>query len=209
MRFSSYIFLVLMLLFSSVVSAQIVQKESIAYAKANQLFLNVDEVFSVEIISGDFKNISYFTKSEGEYTHELLLEVNQLKEKIYINSIFDAKYASGFDKLSSHKVFAFQLKLFVPNHFKVFVKSNIANVNVTGRLAFLNADLKSGHCTLQEHEGNASINTYRGDIQISTQKAKVKATSRNGAIKVQPSQLENYTLNLKSIDGDIKVNQLD
>lgn len=205
-KFTLFLFLSLLCLN---LYAQLIQNEKIEINDIKKIHLNLDEVYYLEIITGDFPEMSYVSKSEGEYSDLLQLEINSYGEDVYINSIFDAIVSSGYDKLSSHKVIVFQLKLFVPNTLQVYVKSNIANVMLSGKLPFFKADLKNGNCSLINFLGNAKINTYKGKIEIRTKNAKVEAETRNGELSIQQSSHPNFLMQLKSLDGNISVHQLD
>lgn len=189
--------------------AQLFKEDKINTDGVKRLYLNLDEVFNVEIISGDFAEISYFSEAEGEYSEVLQLEITHIKDEVYINSIFDALISSGFDKLSSHKVIAFQLQLMLPENLQIYLKSNITNVSLKGKLTNFEADLKSGNCLLTDFQGNATINTYKGNIELHTKHAKIEAKTRNGKLQIQQSSNAIFQIELKSLDGDISVYQLD
>ena len=189
--------------------AQNLQTQELEVGTIKRLELNLDEVFAIEIITGDFSTIRFISEAEGEYAEELQLQMKQIEETLYVNSLFEAILSSGFDKLSSHKVFAFQLKIFVPEQFQIYLKSNIAQVHLEGKLAYFEADLKNGDCRLVKHEGDANINTYRGNIAIETKDAQVKAETRSGKLQLEDAEYKNNLLQLKSIEGNIDVIQLD
>lgn len=208
MPFRNRIFLLIFLFFTGFVSAQNTRSQELEIGNIEQLQLNLDEVFAVEIITGDFSTIQIISEAEGEYADELQLEVKQTQQTLHISSVFDAILSSGYDKLSSHKVFAFQLKIFIPQHFQVYLQSNIARLQLEGKLAYLEANLNNGDCYLRKHEGNAKINTYRGNIHVQTKDAEVNAETRSGKLQLEVANYQNHFLELKSIEGDIEVIQL-
>lgn len=188
--------------------SQTTQKQEVELDGVKNVQLNLDEVFALEIVTGDFSSIRFISEAEGEYVEELQLEIKRIEETLYVNSLFEAILASGFDKLSSHKVFSFRLKICIPIHLLVYLKSNIAKVQMEGKLAYFEADLKNGDCQLLKHEGDVKINTYRGNIEIQTQDAEVIAQTRSGQLQYEEASYQKYRLELKSIEGDIQVNQL-
>ena len=188
--------------------AQHTQHQTIEVENIEKIALYLDEVFAVEIVTGNFSSIQLISEAEGEYAEELQLEVKQIQETLYIHSLFDAILTSGFDKLSSHKVFAFQLKILIPETLQVYVESNIAEVNVHGKLSYFEADLKNGNCMMDNHQGDVKINTYRGNISIKTKDASIDAETRRGQLQLDQALLKRYGLSLKSIEGNIQVIQL-
>jgi hypothetical protein len=208
MKLMTRFFLVLIFSFPFLGQAQNRLTREIELNEIKVLQLNLDEVFAVEIITGDFAKLKLISKSEGEYAQELRLDVNEIDETLHISSLFDAILTSGYDKLSSHKVISFQLKLYVPERLQVYLNSNIANVKLVGKLAYFEADLKSGACHLLKHEGNAKINTYRGDIEVETRDAEIKAETRSGTLQLQEANYKKYLLELKSVESNIEVIQL-
>ncbi|WP_194428399.1 DUF4097 family beta strand repeat-containing protein [Psychroflexus planctonicus] len=208
MQFSNCLLVWFFLFFNLMSNAQNVQTHKVDVGSIERLQLNLDEVFAVEIVTGDFSTIRIISEAEGEYAKELQLQMKQIDQTLYINSLFEAILTSGFDKLSSHKVFAFQVKIYVPEQFQVFIKSNIAELDLVGKLAYLQADLKNGDCSLKNHQGDVKINTYRGNINIHTQDAKVRAETRTGKLQLEEANYKKYTLELKSVAGHIQVFQL-
>ncbi|GGE08622.1 DUF4097 family beta strand repeat-containing protein [Psychroflexus salis] len=202
------IFCIAFLLLGLNANAQFTQTNTIDASDIKNLQLNLDEVFAVEIQTGNFSNIEIISEAEGEYAEELQLEIKQIEETLYVNSLFDAILSSGFDKLSSHKVFAIQLKVKLPEKLQLSISSNIAEVHLNGTLTYFDANLKSGNCYLQNFQGNAKVNTYRGNINVETQAAQIDAETRNGNLEVEEAIYKKHIIELKSIEGDIHVIQL-
>ena len=188
--------------------AQLTQTKKIGIGTIKKLQLNLDEVFAVDIQTGDYSNIEISSEAEGEYAQELQLEFKEIEETLYVNSLFDAILSSGFDKLSSHKVFAIQLSIKVPEKLQIYISSNIAEVHLNGNLAYFEANLNSGNCYIENFQGNAKVNTYRGNIDVKTQAAQIDAETRNGNLDVEDAIYKKYSVELKSIEGDIHVIQL-
>lgn len=201
--------LLVTLLVSTWVGAQLVQHKEIEAATIKDLYLQLDEVFMVTIETCACATIRYHTQAEGEYAEALQLATSSQAHRLSISSQFESILSSGYDKLSSHKVFSFQVHLTIPEKLHVYIISNIAQVEISGSLAYLEANLKNGNCTLLNHQGIANVNSYQGDIRVQTRDALVEASSRNGQVEVEKTNYPKFLLQLKTIAGDIMVEQLD
>ncbi len=203
-----HIFYLAFLLFGLNAVAQLTQTRKLDVGDVKKLHLNLDEVFAVDIETGDYSKIEIFSEAEGEYAKELQLDIKQIEETLYVNSLFDAILSSGFDKLSSHKVFAIRMVIKIPEHLQLYISSNIAEVHLNGSLAYFEANLKNGNCFITNFQGNAKVNTYRGNINVQTQAAQIDAETRNGNLEVEEAIYKKHSIELKSIEGDIHVIQL-
>ena len=169
------------------------------------LELKLNEVFLVDIQTISGNTIIMETRSEGEYTNNISLDLEFDEDKLTFTSNYAEILTGGYDKLSAHKVFSFEVHLKIPENLNVIIESNLASVKGKGNFENLFADLKQGYCRLSEFSGNATINTYRGDIQVETSKAKIEAQTRNGKKIVPEFMAGTNLLRLTSIDGDISV----
>lgn len=170
-----------------------------------QLYIDTDEVFKINIVTSDTKQIILTSHAEGEYFNDISLEMEILQDRMVLTSKFREILQSGYDKLSAHKVFSMEITLEIPENLQVFVKSNIASVTGNGTFKNLQIELKSGFCRLEYFEGNAVINTYSGSIWIAARNANITAFSRNGTVKLPPLASGKYQVHLTSINGNISV----
>ena len=173
--------------------------------KIEQLYIYVDEVYKINIITSDTHQIILRSNAEGEYFNNISLETELLQDKMIITSKFQEILQSGYDKLSAHKVFSVEITLEIPKNLQVFIKSNIASVTGKGTFKNLEIELKSGFCKLEYFEGNAVINTYNGSIWVAAHNSKITASSRNGKVNLPAPTYGKYQVNLTSINGDISV----
>ena len=164
-----------------------------------------DEIFRINIKTSEENEILLESHSEGEYYNDINLDVETFQEKIIFTSQYREILQSGYDKLSAHKVFSFEITLTVPRGLDVYIRSNIAAVIASGDYNRLGVELQSGSCTLTAFTGDATINTYRGDIFVETNDAVITAQSGNGKVEVPADLQGNYKMELRSINGDIKV----
>lgn len=168
-----------------------------------ELFL--DEVYKINLQTSKEDKILLSTHSEGEYFNDINLEVERLQDKILITSSFREILQSGYDKLSAHKVFSLEVNLTIPEGLEIYIKSNIATVNATGNFKDIQVELQSGSCKLKNFTGNALVNTYRGGIWVETNNADIKASSGTGTVDIPKEMRGSNSLELRSINGDIKV----
>lgn len=170
-----------------------------------RLEIFLDEVYKINLQTSKEDKILISTHSEGEYFNDINLEVEQFQDKMVITSSFRKILQSGYDKLSAHKVFSIEVNLIIPEGLEVYIISNIGTVNATGRFKDLQVELQSGACKLKNFTGNALVNTYRGGIWVETNSAEINASSGTGTVEIPEGMRGIHTLQLRSINGDIKV----
>lgn len=170
-----------------------------------RLEIFLDEVYKINLQTSKEDKILINTHSEGEYFNDINLEVEQLQGKMIISSSFREILQSGYDKLSAHKVFSLEVNLIIPEGLEVYLISNIGTLSATGEFKDLQVELQSGACKLKNFTGNALINTYRGGIWVETNSAEINASSGTGTVEIPEEMRGIYTLQLRSINGDIKV----
>lgn len=167
------------------------------------IVMNIDEIYSISTRPG--KRIIIKTRSYGEYYNQIKLRTERNGETLFLTSGFREILQSGFDKLSTHKVFSMEVELEIPELMRMEVMSNLASVYARGVYENMIVQLKSGSCYLNDFTGNATVNTYNGNIQINSGDVVINANSRNGILSVPENTFGNYTLDLSSINGDIRV----
>ena len=170
-----------------------------------QINIDTDEVFKINLktVSGD--QIKIKTHAAGEYYNDISIDLEQKADVLNITSQFREILQSGFDKLSAHKVFALEISMEIPEGMQVYINSNIASVEAAGSYKYLQVQLNSGHCNLTSFIGNALINTFNGAINIETTDATVVANSRNGTLSLPPDFPGIYQIHATSINGNIRV----
>jgi hypothetical protein len=198
---------ILLFFFTLLASAQKETTQELDATEIKNLYIDTDEVFKINIktIKGDHIFIS--THADGEYYNDIALSTTIEGKGVYLTSQFREILQSGYDKLSAHKVFSLELSLEIPENLQVYVKSNLASVEAEGAYEYLQVQLNSGYCNLNNFEGNALINTYNGAILIKTLGATVIASSRNGKVFLPAKNNGNYKIKATSINGDIRVEE--
>ncbi len=170
-----------------------------------EIIINADEIFKVQIEAASTKEIQLYTLSEGEYFNDIGVNVQQTLNTFKITTAYKEILTSGFDKLSAHKLYAVNLKLVIPENLKVTITSNIASIHAKGDFEFLEAELKSGECDLRNYTGKAIINTLWGNVYIETKRANVEAKTHHGSLKIAKNLTFGPLVKVKSIYGNIEV----
>ena len=172
-----------------------------------EMLILTDEVYKINIQSVPGDQIILTTHSEGEYYNDIHLEMQRSPQRMVLTSRFNESLPGGFDKLSAHKVFSLEITLQVPQGLDIHLRSNLASISVSGNFKNFMAELQQGSCDLKEFNGNAVVNTYRGNILVKTSNGTITASSGTGKVNV-PAKLEgNNRIELRSVTGDIKVEE--
>lgn len=170
-----------------------------------KLYIITEEVFKINIKTGDTDKIALSTHSEGEYYNDISLEMVVEQDKMILNSKFPSRLQGGYDKLSAQKIFSMEIILEIPEGLEVYVKSNMGSLIGSGSFKYLEAELRSGNCKLENFTGNALINTYSGRTEVETSNATITASSRSGKVSLPVYTSGPYKIEIRSISGDIKV----
>ena len=172
-----------------------------------KLYVLTEEVFKINLKTTKSNIITVTTHSEGEYYKDISLEMAVEHDKMVLSSNFPSRLQDGYDKLSAHKVFSMEITLEIPEGLEVYVKSNMGSLAGSGTYKYLEAELRSGYCNLENFRGNALINTYSGGIDLETTNATITASSRSGKV-LNPGYLTgSHKIEIRSITGDISVRE--
>lgn len=184
------------------------QKETLDIYDAGgieQLYIHIDEVFKINIRTSKTNKITITSRAGGEYYNDISLDVEVMQDQMALTSQYMEVLQNGYDKLSAHKVFSFEISIEIPEGLYVAIDSNIASVRAKGKFKYLQAQLRSGFCRLEDFTGNALVNTYTGGIEVETANTSIIATSRKGSINLPEKFGGKYKVELHSITGDIRV----
>ncbi|HSP83874.1 MAG TPA: hypothetical protein VLN72_09110 [Gillisia sp.] len=172
-----------------------------------KLYIITEEVFKINIKTGDTDKITLSTHSEGEYYNDISLEMVVEQDKMILSSKFPSRLQGGYDKLSSQKVFSMEITLEIPEGLEVYVKSNMGSLMGSGSYKYLEAELRTGNCELENFTGNALINTYSGRTEVETSNATITASSRSGKVSLPFNLSGPNKIEIRSISGDIRVRE--
>lgn len=192
-----------------VATAQKETQQILPAEKIDKIVIGANEVFFVSIEASDRKNILVSTRSQGEYFQEIRVKSRVENHTLFLVSNFKKILTSGYDKLSAHKVYSFQINLKTPSNLEVLVSSNIASVVASGSFKKFETELKSGNCSLKNFSGNAVLNTYSGNIFVETLPATIEAISRNGKVELPANFSGKNHIRATSIHGNIQVEKIE
>lgn len=184
------------------------QKETLDIYDAKgieQLYIQIDEVFKINIKASKTNKITITSSTRGEYYNDISLDVQVMQEQLHLTSQYNEILQNGYDKLSAHKVFSLEITLEIPEGLEVTVDSNIASLRAEGKFKHLQAQLRSGFCRLENFSGNALVNTFSGGIEVETANANIIAASRKGSVDTPQFLGGKHKVELHSITGDIRV----
>tara|TARA_R110002020_G_scaffold9988_8_gene38765 strand:- start:49 stop:681 length:633 start_codon:yes stop_codon:yes gene_type:complete len=171
------------------------------------IFIDSDAVFKAEISAAPTDKITITSGIEGETFETFLINTEVKNNLLNITSGRSPDYEKIDDKLAAHKVMSVVLSITVPEGFELWVKSALASISAVGRFDYINFNLSSGDCRLDDFIGSGVINTETGNILAKTQNCKISAHTRNGKMVVDNIDAGQHSLTLTSIDGNIAVVQ--
>lgn len=176
-------------------------------AEIKKLYILTEEVFKINLKTSKTDKITLISHSEGEYYNDISLEMAVERDKMILSSKFPSRLQGGYDKLSAHKVFSMEISLEIPEGLEVYVRSNMGSLAGSGSYKYLEAELRSGYCSLENFTGNALLNTYSGGIEIETSNAIITASSRTGKVSIPGYLAGLHKIEIRSITGDISVRE--
>lgn len=195
----------IILLFSINMKAQKVVESTIDAKNITTVVIEGDDMFNIKLTSGPVATITLKTKSEGEYSEDIVVLSTIKQDSLVISSAYQPLYVNHNDKLSAHKVISIELELIVPEHLNIYGKSNIASAEVYGVYNTLILELSQGNCALKSFTGNAIINTIEGQIKLNTNYARVEAYTKTGTIIREEIASGNNEIKLNSVNGNISI----
>lgn len=176
-------------------------------AAINELYINSNEIFKINITTAETCDISVATIIDGETFASTLLNTSTKDGVLKITTGKTPDYIPFNDKLAAHKVLAIELEIIIPIGLDVSIYSTLASVDTYGKFGQVRIDLGRGHFKGEEFRFRESgkINTISGSIYVSSNLVNVTAQSRNGKINIPPTQADGPLLEIKSIHGDVTV----
>lgn len=191
------------------IRAQTTTSFTIQDKSINQVSFSAEQVSVINFTTHSESSISFASASESTYKNELYFDYKVEGSVLFIKSVFPARLAFGDNKMTSMQEFSVSVNMVLPEDLKLDIRSDMASVEGQGVFKSLTINTKSGYCRLKSFLGNANINTYDGLINLTTRQAKIKAQSQTGNVNIDESLVQNYFINLRSVNGDIKVIQME
>ncbi|TYB76004.1 hypothetical protein ES677_07175 [Bizionia gelidisalsuginis] len=202
--------IILLFLFISLqLSAQKKVEETFSATAINNVVINGNYIFKIDLQTRRSNSIHLITKIEGEYTPEITVAHEIKDSTLYIGSVFRPSFALHNDKLSAHKVVSIEIVLEIPEGLKVYLKSDIGSAKIKGKYAFITAELSQGNCFLNNFIGSGLINTINGNVTIETNYAQVKAHTKYGTLTKESLIYGDNTIEINSINGDINLKKIE
>ncbi|MBC8755192.1 hypothetical protein H2O64_10945 [Kordia sp. YSTF-M3] len=150
--------------------AQKVTQQTFSIHEIEEIRINTDKIFQLNIFSTNDNVIKIETKMEGEYFRDLNIITSTKNKQLQLS----CELAEGFelpnDKLSAHKVFSVSMNIYIPKQLKVQLEGDATQIYVTGKYKKFLAMLISGNYTLENFHSEAKIQTKKGNIYYIKQK---------------------------------------
>lgn len=173
------------------------------------VWFQANQVSTIHIQTHNLPRFIFTSSSESTYKSELYFDYRIQNDSLIIKSIYPKALEFGDNKMTSMQEFSVSVNFSLPQQSTFIIDSDLASVVGQGQFDFFQLNTKSGHCKLERFIGNANINTYSGNITIHTKHANVQALSQNGKLQMHRFYSKIHQLNLKTVNGDIIVRQME
>jgi len=174
----------------------------------NQVRINGNQIFEIEIQTEMRKTIELVSIVDGEYGDHFQFDIELVKD-VYTISLWQSQLSTiEDDKRNAHKVVAAKMLLKLPQDFIVDVVSDVGNLEIDGNFRTFRASLQTGFCRFRGLVDFLEVETRDGNIHLQTMDVSVNARSSKGDVSVSNAVRGNGFATLKSINGDILVEAL-
>lgn len=173
------------------------------------VWFQANQVSKIHLKTQSTSNFELTSSAESTYQADLYFDYTIQSDSLIIKSIYPKTLEFGDNKMTSMQEFSVSVSLILPHNTKLIIDSGLASVFGQGQFDYFQLNTKAGHCTLLSFEGNANINTYSGNITVHTKNADVEVFSQNGNLQVDRFYSKKNQINLKSVNGDIIVRQIE
>ncbi|WP_298417442.1 hypothetical protein [uncultured Kordia sp.] len=144
--------------------AQKVTQQTFSIHEIDEIRINTDKIFQLNIISTNDKVIKIETKMEGEYFRDLNIITATKNKQIQLSCELAENFEIPNDKLSAHKVFSVVIDIYIPKKLKIQLEGDGTQVHIKGQYKKVQAILISGNFTLTNFTSEAEIQTKKGNI---------------------------------------------
>ena len=174
-KFSSFVTMkkVTFILFLYICShgfAQKVTRQTLAIHDIEEIRINTEKIFELNIFSSNANVLEVETKMEGEYYRDVNVITATKHKTLQLSCQLAEDFELPNDKLSAHKVFSITMNIYIPKHLKVQLEGDETQVYVQGSYKKIWGMLISGNYELKELEGEVKIQTKKGNIHYIKQK---------------------------------------
>jgi len=185
------------------VQAQKSIRKSIVNPRTSWVHIDTEHCFELALGNSDSKEVIVQAHIDGEYSEDLLIEMEEEGTTLLIRPDFRAEFQHPNDKLSAHKVISIHLIVLVPEYTNVKVYGSHTLVEANGIFSATEFTLDDGQCTMNIDAETLEATTHSGDIYFKSKGAKVEASSRYGVVKGGPIPPGNGSVSLRSTSGNI------
>lgn len=168
---------------------------------------DLEHVFSINLKSTKSSKITIKAISEGEYANHFVVTEETIDDLITVTGRIAFTFPNNQDKLSAHKVYAIAIEISVPEELEVTLNSDIGNLDARGFYKTLVTNFMSGNCVLNNVSGNLLIQTVNGNILLTAENGQVFTESRTGLVTQQQLVDGKSIFELKTIKGNINIEQ--
>ncbi len=202
-----FLLLLTTLFFAWTGSAQKLIKKSVLDDNVQQIQIDANNCFEVDLSTHKSNNIVIEAQIDGEYSQDLDLKVLENGNTVMVSAGFQANFKHPNDKLSAHKVISIALTIVLPEWKHVLVYGS--NTRVIGKGVYENLDisLADGSCNLVDVSQNVSVRTQSGDISVSSTAATVTMNNKYGEVSSNPIPNGRNQFNLNTVTGNIYLNK--
>jgi hypothetical protein len=156
--------LCLLLFVNATVVAQKITQRTLAIDNVEEVRINTEKIFQLNIYSTHQKNITVETRMEGEYYRDVKVATATKNKQLQLSCELVEGFQMPNDKLSAHKVFAITMNIYIPKQLKVQLEGDETQVYVRGSYKKFWAVLLTGNYTLEDLVGEVKIQTKKGNI---------------------------------------------
>jgi len=188
-----------------ILPAQKIVVKTIEDSKIPFIQIDTKNCYSVVLETVDIPNITVVGTIDGEYLHNLLVNVKQEGSTILVSAGFQPNFVLPNDKLSTHKVVSISLKISIPKYLNVLLYGTSSNVNVRGEFTSLKVSLSDGRCTFEGGGEDVSVTTQSGNIDLITKNALIVANTKYGEITQDAMSSGDNHFTVNSVSGNINI----
>ena len=171
------------------------------------ILIDSKNCYFVELQTENTKEVLVEAEFEGEYQSDLAVTIQESGSNIVIAADFSPNFLHPNDKLSAHKVISISMKIVIPEDMVVRLYGTSSNVKALGKFQNLEITLADGDCVLDAISEHVTIKTQTGTITVNAGSGEINAESTYGEMRLQDIPVGDTIYELKSVQGDIHVNQ--
>ncbi len=184
-------------------------KKSIINPEITAITLDVTNSFELSVDTAPGDEVMVEAAIDGEYSNDLLVNIKESGNTLFINTEFQPHFKKPNDKLSAHKVISIALKVLLPERKRVTVFGTGCNVWATGRYDILKISLNDGRCHLESIAGTAKVATQSGTISVLAASGEIKAASKYGRVGRNQIPYGDTFYDVSSVSGDILFDKIE